>query len=132
MTSTRLRGHTGDNMGCTSLEAAPSGVFALSEGCFWMKEGPDALPGPPPWSHRREAVAFALPLPVEQMPPLWREPSAGAWGKCRPEAQGQFVAVTPGLALTGREPSANHPTPPALVSLSANPGQEDGTCLAQG
>lgn len=77
---------------------------------------------------------WLLPFPfaMEQIPPLWREPSAGAWGKCRPEAQGQFVAVTTGLALTGREPSANHPTPLALVSLSANPGQDDGTCLAQG
>ena len=109
-----------------------AGVFALSEGPFWMKEGPDALPGRPPRSHCREAVAFALPRRHGADSCSLEGAASRGVGKVQTRGTGTVVAVTLGLALTGREPSPHHPTPLALVYLSAHPGQEDGTCLAQG
>ena len=75
-------------------------MFALSTCFFWLKEGPNARPGPPPQSHRQEAKASALSHDCGADSSSIEGAISGGMKRMQARVQAHLGAVALGLVLT--------------------------------
>lgn len=75
-------------------------MLALSTWLFWLKEGPNARPGPPPQSHRQEAMASALSRDCGADSSSTEGAMSGGTKRMKARVQAHLGAVVLGLVLT--------------------------------